>query len=54
MMEIRGMSISYASYKKQQKNIQEQKLVEQIQYLEDNLSVNKNPNLEKSKLELGN
>ena len=53
MMEIRGKSISYASYKKKSKNIQEQKLVEQIQYLEDNLSENKIPNLEKSKLELG-
>ena len=53
MMEIRGKSISYASYKKKSKNIQEQKLVEQIQYLENNLSENKIPNLEKSKLELG-
>ena len=52
MMEIRGKSISYASYKKKSKNIQEQKLVEQIQYLEDNLSENKIPNLEKLKLEL--
>ena len=53
MMEIRGKSISYASYKKKSKNIQEQKLVEQIQYLEDNLSESKISNLEKSKLELG-
>ena len=52
MMEIRGKSISYASYKKKSKNIQEQKLVEQIQYLEDNLSENKIPNLEKLKIEL--
>ena len=34
------------------KNKQEQKLVEQIQYLEDNLSENKIPNLEKLKLDL--
>ena len=38
MMEIRGKSISYASYKKKTKNMYEQNLIEQIQHLEDNLS----------------
>ena len=52
MMEIRGKSISYASYKKKLKNIHEQKLIKEIQGLEDNLTENNIPSLEKLKLEL--
>ena len=51
-MEIRGKSISYASYKKKLKNIHEQKLIKEIQGLEDNLTENNIPSLEKLKLEL--
>ena len=43
MMEIRGKSISYASYKKKLKNIHEQKLIKDIQGLEDNLTENNIP-----------
>ena len=52
MMEIRGKSISYASYKKKTKNIYEQNLIEQIQHLEDNLSESSISDLEELKLEL--
>ena len=52
MMEIRGKSIPYASYKIKLKNIHEQKLVKEIQVLEDNLTENNIPSLEKLKLEL--
>ena len=37
MMEIRGKSISYASYKKKVKNKEEKELIYKIQNLEDNL-----------------
>ena len=52
MMEIRGKSISYASYKKKTKNMYEQNLIEQIQHLEDNLSENSISDLEKLKFDL--
>ena len=52
MMEIRGKSISYASYKKKTKNRYEQNLNEQIQHLKDNLSESSISDLEKLKLEL--
>ena len=45
MMEIRGKSISYTSYK------QEQKLIKEIQFLEDNLTENNIQSLEELKLE---
>ena len=35
MMEIRGKSVYYASYKKKLKNIHEQKLIKEIQGLEE-------------------
>ena len=53
-MEIRGKSISYATYKKNLTNKEETELVKKIQTLEDNLVEENIPNLEKLKQELCN
>ena len=39
-MEIRGKTISYATYKKKQKENRELKLLEQIDKLEDEIPIN--------------
>ena len=54
LMEIRGKSISYATYKKKSINKEETELVKNIQTLEDNLVEENIPNLEKLKQELCN
>ena len=52
MIEIRGKSIPFASYKKKLKNIHEQKLIKEIKVLEFNLTENNTQSLKKLKLEL--
>ena len=54
MMEIRGKSISYASYRKKAKNKEEKELIFKIQNLEDNLVEENIPKVEKLKQELNN
>ena len=54
LMEIRGKSISYATYKKKSINKDETESVKKIQTLEDNLVEENIPNLEKLKQELCN
>ena len=54
MMEIRGKSISYASYKKKVKNKEEKELIYKIQNLEDNLVEENIPKVEQLKQELNN
>ena len=54
MMEIRGKSISYATYKKKSKNTQEKELLKTIQNLENNLVDETVPDLEKLKRDLCN
>lgn len=54
LMEIRGKSISYASYKKKSKNQQENNLIQNIQKLEENLNEASIPQLDKLKTELYN
>ena len=54
LMEIRGKSISYATYKKKLTNKEETELVKKNQTLEDNLVGENIPNLEKLKQELCN
>ena len=54
MMEIRGKSISYATYKKKSKNTQEKELLKTIQNLENNLADETVPDLEKLKRDLCN
>lgn len=53
-MEIRGKSISYASFKKKTRNKQEEELISQIQNIENNLSEDLMPKLETLKTELYN
>lgn len=54
MMEIRGKSISYATYKKKSKDIEEKELIKTIQNLENNLVEETVPKLEKLKQDLCN
>ena len=54
LMEIRGKSISYATYKKKLTNKEETELVKKIQTIDDNLVEENIPNLEKLKQELCN
>lgn len=54
MMEIRGKSISYASYKKKSKDKEEKELIKSIEKLEGNLVEENIPQLEKLKEDLGN
>lgn len=54
LMEIRGKSISYATYKKKSKNKEEEELLKKIQTLEDNLVAEDFPKLEKLKNDLYN
>ena len=52
LMEIRGQTISYSSYKKKQNDKKEMQLAEKILQLEQNLNEEKMGELEKLKLEL--
>ena len=52
LMEIRGKSISYTSYKKKTINSAEQELIKKIQEEEDNLEEESVPKLEKMKQQL--
>ena len=52
MMEIRGKSISYASYKKKAKNKEENELITKIQLLEGKLVEESIPELEDLKQQL--
>lgn len=54
LMEIRGKSISYSSYKKKSKNEKEKELIKNIQDLEDKLVEENVPKLEELKQELCN
>lgn len=54
MMEIRGKSISLASYKKKVKNKEEKDLINKIQNLENKLVEDNIPKVEKFKQELNN
>ena len=54
MMEIRGKSISYATYKKKLKDKEEKELIKSIQKLEDNLVEENIPEVEKLKQDLCN
>lgn len=54
LMELRGKSISYATYKKKSKNTEENELIKNIQNLEDNLTENNSQRLEKLKHDLCN
>ena len=53
-MEIRGKTISYASYKKKERNRYEKRLTEEITYLETNLNEINVHSLEEKKAELEN
>ena len=52
LMEIRGKSISYSSYKKKTTNSAEQELIKKIQEEEDNLEEGSVPKLEQMKQQL--
>ena len=54
LMEIRGKTISYASYKKKERNRYEKRLTEEITYLETNLNEINVHSLEEKKAELEN
>ena len=54
MMEIRGKSISYATYKKKLKDKEEKELIKSIKKLEDNLVEENIPEVEKLKQDLCN
>ena len=40
LLEIRGKTISYASYKKKKKNVKEKALIDEISKLEENYECN--------------
>ena len=52
LMELRGQSISYASFKHKERNKVEQTLIENIRSIENNLEENKIENLENLKTQL--
>ena len=52
MMEMRGKSISYASYKKKAKNKEEKELITKIQNLEEKLVEENIPKVEELKQQL--
>ena len=52
LMELRGQSISYASFKHKERNKVEQTLIENIRSIENNLEENKMENLENLKTQL--
>ena len=52
LMEIRGKSISYSSYKKKTMNSAEQELIKKIQEEEDNFEEGSVPKLEQMKQQL--
>ena len=52
LMELRGISISYSSYKHKEQNKRENELIERITSLENNLDENNLENLESLRLQL--
>ena len=52
LMELRGQSISYGSFKKKQRNNQEKELISKITILENNLKENKEEELDNLKTDL--
>lgn len=52
LMELRGVAISYGSYKKRQNNITEAELIMKISNLEKNINEQNIDQLEKLKLDL--
>ena len=52
LMELRGKSISYGSFKKKQRNNQEKEIISKTTILESNINVNNVEELDKLKTEL--